>query len=142
MIDGIKRELKSITNFSVESIGDIVYAMERKKNMRKLHAILLITGIPFEILEWTAILLWITTGKWWLFVVYWCIAIPYMIWIFNFYFYRVVYICPQCHEVFKPTRKEFLWARHTPTLRKLTCTCCGYHGFCVETYGKEEKENE
>jgi len=44
-------------------------------------------------------------------------------------------------EVFKPNFKEAFWARHTPTLRKLTCTCCGYHGFCVETYGKEEKKN-
>lgn len=34
--------------------------------------------------------------------------------------------------------REAFWARHTPTLRKLTCTCCGYKGFCVETYGKEE----
>ena len=141
MIDGIKRELKSIAHFSVESIADIVYAMENKKNMRKLHAILLITGIPLEIMEWTAIILWITTGKWWLFVAYLLISIPYMVWIFNFYFYRVVYICPQCHEVFKPTKKEMFWARHTPTLRKLTCTCCGYHGFCVETYGKEDTKN-
>ena len=59
----------------------------------------------------------------------------------NFYFKRVAYICPRCHEVFKPNFKEAFWARHTPTLRKLTCTCCGYHGFCVETYGKEEKKN-
>lgn len=22
----------------------------------------------------------------------------------------------------------------------LTCTCCGYKGLCVETYGEEEKE--
>jgi len=79
-------------------------------------------------------------GIWWPFAAYWFVAIPYAVWVSNFYFKRVVYICPQCHEVFKPNFKEAFWARHTPTLRKLTCTCCGYHGFCVETYGKE-KEN-
>lgn len=141
ILDGIKKELRGIDNFSVESIGDIAYAMENKKNMQKLHAILLITGIPLGIIQWTSIVLWITMGIWWPFAAYWFVAIPYAVWVSNFYFKRVVYICPQCHEVFKPNFKEAFWARHTPTLRKLTCTCCGYHGFCVETYGKEEKEN-
>ena len=141
MLDGIKRELKSIENFSVESIGDIAYAMENKKKMRQLHAILLITGIPLNIIQWISVILWIVMGMWWLFALYVLVAVPYTIWIIKFYFNSVAYICPQCHEVFKPNFKEALWARHTPTLRKLTCTCCGYKGFCVETYGKEEKKN-
>lgn len=141
MLDGIKRELKSIENFSVESIGDIAYAMENKKKMKQLHAILLITGIPIDIIQLISIILWIFMGMWWFFALYVLIAIPYGVWITNFYFKRVAYICPQCHEVFKPKLKEAFWANHTPTLRKLTCTCCGYKGFCVETYGREEKKN-
>ena len=141
MLDGIKRELKNAPNFSVESIGDIAYAMENKKKMKQLHALLLITGIPIGIIQWTSIILWIATGIWWLFALYVLVVIPYAVWVTNFYFKRVVYICPQCHEVFKPDFKEALWARHTPTLRKLTCTCCGHKGFCAETYGKEEKKN-
>ncbi len=140
MLDGIKRELKSVENFSVESIGDIAYAMENKKKMRQLHVILVVTGIPLGIIQWTSIILWITTGIWWPFIAYVLIAIPYAVWVSNFYFRKVAYICPQCHEVFKPNLKEAFWARHTPTLRKLTCTCCGYKGFCVETYGKKENE--
>lgn len=141
MLDGIKRELKSVENFSVESIGDIAYVMENKKKMKQLHAILLITGIPISIVQWTSIILWIAAGIWWLFVLFVLVFIPYAVWVTNFYFKRVAYICPQCHEIFKPNFKEALWARHTPTLRKLTCICCGYKGFCVETYGKEEKKN-
>ena len=141
MLDGIKRELKSIENFSVESIGDIAYAMENKKKMKQLHAILLITGIPISIFQWTSIILWIAAGMWWLFALFILAGIPYAVWVTNFYFKKVAYICPQCHEVFKPRLKEAVWAKHTPTLRKLTCTCCGYKGFCVETYGKEEKKN-
>ena len=141
MLDGIKRELKGVENFSIESIGDIAYVMENKKKMRQLHAILLITGLPLNIIQWTSIILWIFTGIWWLFALWVLIAISYAIWVTKFYFNRVAYICPQCHEVFKPKLKEAIFARHTPTLRKLTCTYCGYKGFCVETYGEEEKKN-
>ncbi len=139
LLEQMKKELKSIEHFSVESIGDIAYAMENKKNMQKLHAILLISGIPIAILQWGSIIYGIATGIWWPVVVYLIAVVPYGIWISNYYFKRVAYICPQCHEVFKPNIKEAFWANHTPTLRKLTCTCCGYKGFCVETYGKEEK---
>lgn len=141
IIEGIRQELKSVKNFSVESIGDIAYAMENKKKMKQLHAILLISSIPIGMVQWTAIILWITVGIWWPVIVWALLAIPYGIWISNFYFKRVAYICPQCHEVFKPKFKEAFWAWHTPTLRKLTCICCGYHGFCVETYGKGEDNN-
>ncbi|MBR5247470.1 MAG: MerR family transcriptional regulator [Lachnospiraceae bacterium] len=141
IIDGIRKAIKSVENFTVEFIGDIAYSMENKKKMKRLHVILLVSGIPTGIIQWTSFILWITTGVWWPIFVWVLLAIPYGIWASNFYFKRVVYICPQCHEVFKPDFKEALWARHTPTLRKLTCTCCGYHGFCVETYGKEDKNN-
>ena len=141
MLDGIKRELKGVENFSIESIGDIAYVMENKKKMRQLHTILLITGLPINIIQWISIILWIFTGIWWLFALWVLIAISYAIWVTKFYFKKVAYICPQCHEVFKPKLKEAIFARHTPTLRKLTCTHCGYKGFCVETYGEEEKKN-
>lgn len=138
MLGGIKRELKDVENFSVESIGDIAYVMENKMKMKQLHAILLITGIPIDIIQWTSILLWIATGIWWPFALFVLIAIPYAFWGSNYYFKRVAYICPQCHEVFKPGFKDAFFARHTPMLRKLTCTCCGHKGFCIETYGKDE----
>ena len=139
MLEQMKKELKSIEHFSVESLGDIAYAMENKNNMKKLHAFLLISGIPIGILQWGTIIYGIVTGVWWPVLIYLIADVPYAIWVSNYYFKRVVYICPECHAVFKPRLKEAFWANHTPTLRKLTCTCCGYKGFCVETYGKENE---
>ncbi len=141
LLEQMKKELKNVENFSVESIGDIAYTMENKKKMRKLHAVLLISGIPIGIIQWSSIIYGIVTGIWWPCLIYVLVGVPYAIWVSSYYFNRVAYICPQCHEVFKPNRKEAFWANHTPTLRKLTCTCCGYKGFCVETYGKEEKKH-
>ena len=138
LVTQIQRELKGIEHFSVEAIGDIAYMMENRKSLNRFHATLVLTGLPMSILQWTSIILWITKGLWWLFVVYLLAAVPYAVLISRYYFKKVAYICPQCHTLFKPDLKEAFWAKHTPTLRKLTCTCCGYHGFCVETCATEE----
>jgi DNA-binding transcriptional MerR regulator len=135
----LKQELKSVDRFSVESIGDIAFIMENKEKLKKIHSTMLLTGIPMMILQWGSIILWIVTGIWWPFLIYVLVAGPYAIWVSRYYWKRVAYICPQCHEVFRPVLKEAFWARHTPNTRKLTCTCCGHHGFCVETYGGGEK---
>lgn len=135
----LKVSLKSVSEISVESIGDIAYIMANKKELKKIHAALLLTGIPFSILQWVSIILWITNGIWWLFTVWAIVAVPYGIWMSRWYFRKVSYICPQCHTVFKPNIKEALWARHTPATRKLTCPSCGHHGFCVEVAGGEAK---
>ncbi len=140
-IEEMKRLMKRVEHFSVDSIGDIAYHMENKMKMKKLHAMLLVTGIPLDIAEWGTVALWIVKGIWWPFAAVMLLMLVYGIWVVPYYFKRVVYICPQCHAIFRPAFKEAFFARHTPTLRRVTCTCCGYKGFCVETYGKETKDN-
>lgn len=132
----LQKELKSVKHFSVESIGDIANIMENKKKLRRIRWTMLGVGLISEAIEISTILLWILEGIWWPFVF---LGLPVMIvlgsWISWYYFRNVVYICPECHQVFKPKFKEAFWANHTPTTRKLTCPECGHKGFCVETYG-------
>lgn len=139
LLSQMKKELKNIDRFSIDSISDIAYVVENKKKLQKMHAFLLITGLPISIYEWFAIIFGITTGNWWPMLGYVLIGIPYGVAISFYYFKRVGYICPNCHTLFRPRFKEAFFANHTPTLRKLTCTHCGHHGFCIETYGKEEE---
>ncbi len=134
----LKQELKAVKHFSVESIGIIAYSIANKEKLKKVRKTMLISGLPISIAQWVSIILWITRGFWWLFVLWIVIAACYAIWISRYYFRYVAYICPQCHTVFKPALRDVFWAKHTPSARKLTCTSCGHHGFCVETYGKEE----
>ena len=137
-LETLRRELKSLETVSVDSIGDIAYTMSNRKKLKKLHMFMLVTALPFNVLQWVSIILWITKGFWWLFVIWAVISIPYGIVISRYYFRRVAYICPQCHTIFIPTFKEMFWARHTPATRKLTCTACGHHGFCVEVAREED----
>ena len=137
----LKNGLKTVSAFSIESIGDIAATMENKKKLSAVHRNLLLAGLPVSLLQIAGILLWIFRGTWWVFAAWAVAAIPYGIWASRYYFRKTAYICPQCHEVFKPTFKEAFFAKHTPKTRKLTCTKCGHRGFCVETYdNSEEKE--
>ena len=136
-LEALRRQVRQQEPFSVESIGDIACLMERHTQLKHVHTVLLLTGVPMSLLEVTGIILWIVTGVWWPFVLYLLLAVPYGIWGSRYYFGRVAYLCPQCHTVFRPAFREAFFARHTPTARKLTCTCCGYHGFCVETFWQD-----
>lgn len=141
-LETLRRELKSVKSISVESIGDVAYTMTRKEKLKKIHRNLLFAGIPIGIIQWTAIILLVVKGIWWPLLIWAMIAVPYAIGVSKYYFSHVAYICPQCHTVFKPERKEAFWARHTPSARKLTCTSCGHHGFCVEVAGEEADAHE
>ena len=135
----LKNGLKSQAAFSLESIGDMAVIMEGRKKLKRMRWMMILTGLPVAALQWFSIILWIIRGIWWPFVVWVLASVPWGVLVSRYYFEHVKYICPECHEVFKPTLKEAFWANHTPTARKLTCTCCGHKGFCVEVWGGDGK---
>ena len=134
----LRRAVKKEKDFSVESISDKTHTMKNRKQLRKLYVTILAMGLPLTAAQWFSVILWIKTGIRWPFAVYLALIVPFAIWISTYYFQRVAYVCPQCHNVFKPRLKEAFWANHTPKTRKLTCPCCKKKSFCVEIYQKEE----
>lgn len=143
LLEGIKRELREIERFSVESIGDIAHMMKQKQELKKMRWTMVLTGLPVTALQLTAIILGITHGLWWTLAIWAAVAIPWGIMVSRYYFRHVAYICPQCHEVFRPKLKETFWAYHTPRMRRLTCPACGRKGLCVEVYSEPtRKENK
>ena len=103
---------------------------------------MILTGIPIAILEAAGIAFWIAKGIWWIFALWLAVASIWGVWISVYYFKRVAYICPQCHEVFKPRFKEAFWAYHTPRTRRLTCTACKVKSLCVEVYDDGKKSGD
>lgn len=133
----LKNGMKSQATFSLESIHDIAVIMKNQKKLKRMRRMMILTGVPVTALQWFSIILGIIKGIWWPFVIWVVVAAFWGTLVSRYYFNHVEYICPECHEVFKPTLKEAFWANHTPTARKLTCTSCGHKGFCVETWGGE-----
>ena len=131
----LKSGLKGKEEFSLESIGDIAVLMESKKNLKRMRRTMILTGIPVSALQVFSVVFWIVRGVWWPFLVWVSVAIVWGTLVSRYYFGHVKYICPECHEIFKPALKEAFWANHTPTARKLTCAACGHKGFCVEVWG-------
>lgn len=141
IVKSIRRELKELEHFSVESIGDIAHIMKNKNKLKRLRTVALITDIPVIALQVGSILLWIMTGSWWLFAVWVGVLAVYGVWMSAYYFGQIAYICPECHAVFKPRFKEIFWAKHTLRMRRLTCPSCGRKGLCVEVYAEKEGVN-
>ena len=140
LIEDIKKGVRESENFSPESIGDIAYISKTRGKLKRMRAFMIITGIPVSLLQWAGIILWIATGAWWLFALYAGVGIAWGTAVSLYYFNRISYVCPECHEVFKPKLREAFFAYHTPRMRKLRCPHCERRGLCVEIY-KDKEEN-
>ena len=99
----LKNGLKNQAAFSLESIGDIAIIMEGKKKLKSMRWMMILTGIPVTALQWFSVIFWIVKGVWWPFVVWVLAAAVWGTLVSRYYFHHVKYICPECHEVFKPT---------------------------------------
>ena len=137
-LEALRRELRSTQIRTVESIGDIAKTMQGKKKLKNMRWAMVLFGIPVAALQWAAIILGIVRGNWWLLAVWVPVAVVYGVLASRYYFKNVAYLCPQCHKVFRPAIREAFFARHTPNTRRLTCTGCGHHGFCVEVWAGSE----
>ena len=140
-LESLRREVRGVENFSVESIGDIAFTMENNRKLKKLRWTMVLTGIPVALLQWVGILLWIFKGIWWVFAVWALVAVVFGVVTSRCYYKYVAYLCPQCHRVFKPTFKEMFFASHTPRTRKLTCPECGRKGYCVEVWAENQADD-
>ncbi len=132
-----QKALKQMPQVSLQSIGDISHIMENKKKLRHLRIVMLALGFVMDAIEVSTLMIWSFTGIWWPFALGMALVIGLGAYISVLYFGNTVYICPECHCIFKPRLRESFFARHAPNTRSLTCPHCSHHGFCIETYGKE-----
>ncbi len=132
------RELQKLLNdkeeVTVESIKDMAKIMSGEKMMKKVYRTMLLFGLPAEAVEIATLMLGILKGIWIPFGVCMLViaaATPFLV---VYYYRNVLYICPECHNEFKPKKAEFFFAAHTPKTRRLKCPCCGKKNYCVETF--------
>jgi DNA-binding transcriptional MerR regulator len=137
IIDDLKSGIKQINSITISSIGDIANVFNYRKQLKKIRLTMFITAIPIEICKWLCIASCFAHQIWWPLALYTIIGTVYGVLVSNYYFHNIAYICPECHHVFIPSFKEAFGARHTMTLRKLTCPHCHKKSYCIETYRKD-----
>lgn len=134
----IKENIQNSDKISVNSISDIEHIMNSKKKLKKVHGIMLIVGILMDIIQIGTILLWIIKGIWLPFVIGFPFVVLMGILITRMYYKKTSYICSECDNKFRPTIKEFLFSKHTPKTRRLSCPKCGKTSYCIETYSEKK----
>lgn len=134
----IKNALKDCTSISPQTIGDIAFIMEQKQKLHRLRGFMISVGIVADVIEVGTLIWWIKTGIWWPFAVGMIFAVLISYATVKIAYDRLVYICPDCHEVFQPRFKSFFFAAHTLNTRKLTCPKCNHTSYCVETCKTEK----
>ena len=89
-------------------------------------------GVIMDLLQIAGLILWIVKGIWQPFVVCFAVAVVIGLLLTRYYYRNTEYLCPACGARFRPGVKEFLFSKHTPKTRKLTCSHCWEKDYCVE----------
>ncbi len=135
----IQNTIRSADALPVTSISDIENMMKNQKKLRNTYIAMLVVGLIMDVVEVGTVLLWIFRGIWWPFAAGMPLVILAAVLLIRMYYRNTEYICANCNTRFKPKMKEFIFARHTPKTRKLTCTACGHNGYCVEIGAENQR---
>lgn len=126
-------EIRRAPEISTETIQGIAARMNRKEAYRKVIRKMIIFGIIMGLIEYGTLIYALSTHHWLPFIIGYGIVLVVSIFFVNYYFDRVSYVCPECHQIFRPKKMQAIFAAHTPHTRKLSCPCCGKKSYCVET---------
>lgn len=133
----IEECIRQTNRIPVNSVGDVEHMMDSKKKLKRTHAVMLVIGFVMDAIEIGTLVLWILKGIWQPFAAGMAVVILLGMLMTRMYFKDTDYICPECNVQFKPTMHEFLFSKHTPKTRKLTCPKCGHEGYCIEVYSEK-----
>ena len=136
-IKNIRIFLTSFKDGSQKTIHDISSIMEEREKQKKMYKKMLIVGIPVEITGIVTFVIGILQGIWIPFFVTTAVYTICAVFLANYWYKRIEYICPECHTRFQPRKMETLLANHNPKMRKLTCPSCRRKIWSLEVYRKE-----
>ena len=136
-IKNIRSSLASFKDGSQKTIHDISSIMEEKEKRKKMYKKIAIIAIPLETAGIVTFVIGILKGIWIPFFVTLAVHIICTIFLVNYWYKQIEYICPECHTRFQPKKIEAVLGNHTPKMRKLTCPSCKRKIWSLEVYRRE-----
>ena len=135
-IKSIRSALSSFKDGTKKTIHDISQVMEEKEKRKKMYKKMVIIAIPLETAEIVTFVIGILKGIWIPFFVSLAVLIICAVFMVNYWYKQIEYICPECHTRFQPRKMEAVLGNHTPKMRKLTCPSCKRKIWSLEVYRK------
>lgn len=136
-IKDIRSSLASFKDGSKKTIHDISLIMEESEKRRKMYKKMLPLAIPIEITGIVTFMIGLLEGIWIPFFVTMAVYIICAVFLFEYWYKQMEFICPECHTRFQPKKMEAVLANHNPRMRKLTCPSCKKKNWCLEIYRRE-----
>lgn len=129
-------ELEGVGELPVDSEPDMEAVMKKEKWYRSelapMYWRILGIGIVLGVFEWGTLIYSIVTWNWWPFAITMAVVVVACILLSRYYRKHTAYLCAHCHGVFVPGMREWFFARHTASTRKVTCPHCGEKDWCAE----------
>ena len=135
-IKSIRSTLSSFKDGTKKTIHDISQVMEDKEKRKKVYKKMAIIAIPLETAEIVTFVIGILKGLWIPFFVSLAVLIICAVFMVDYWYKQIEYICPECHTRFQPRKMEAVLGNHTPKMRKLTCPSCKRKIWSLEVYRK------
>ncbi|MBR4983494.1 MAG: MerR family transcriptional regulator [Lachnospiraceae bacterium] len=136
-IKSIRSSLASFKDGTKKTIHDISSIMEEKEKRKKMYKKMAIISIPLETAEIITFMVGVLKGIWLPFFITFAVTIITTVFLLNYWYKRIEYICPECHTRFQPKKMEVLFANHNLKMRKLTCPKCKRKIWSLEVYRRE-----
>lgn len=130
----LRRSMGSFNSITTDSIGVIAGIVDNRKKLKSMRIRMVIVGAIMDIAWIPTLIYGVVTGTWWPFAIGLIVAIILGVWISRYYVRHTAYVCPEDHTIFQLPIRKLLLAKHTPSMRKLTCPTCGFQGYCLEVY--------
>ena len=128
----VQNMISEESNSQIQKLLDIEHAMEKNNEYKKLHKKLFIIGGLGTFVQLLGISISFAINSYIPFLISFIFGVVCAIIISKKYFNSVVYMCPNCHNQFKPKLFNWTFAAHTPKTRKLKCPQCKEKSHCVE----------
>lgn len=130
----IKRHLLSGAAIPRDNFFDVRKIMKGTKKLKAVYIGMVAVGAIIDAALITSIVLWAVMGLWIPFAVSLPLCVAIVTATVIIAYKNLAYICGSCGKKFRPTLSEFIFSKHTPSTRKLTCPHCGVKNYHTETY--------
>ena len=128
----VKSMITESSTSPLPKINVIETILANNKNTQKLYKKLFVTGAIGTLIQVVGLSISVVMKSYLPLIIALLLGVICAIQLTNRFYNSVMYMCPHCHTEFKPRILPWMFAKHTPKTRYLSCPNCHQSHHCVE----------